>query len=175
MSDTLLLTGASGVGKSTLIRKVARSLSDNRIQGFVSDEIWVNGRREGFRLDTFDGRQEVLAHTNIRSVHKLGRYGVDVEALGRVVDAALRPDENVEVFFVDEIGPMECFSTRFMTAMTELLDSGARVVATIHRTSEGFMGQVKDRGDVELWEVTRENRDAFPEQVLHWIGGSEEV
>ncbi len=132
---------------------------------------WANGRREGFRLDSFDGRHEILAHTNIRSPYRLGKYGVDVEALERIVDAALRPDESIELFFVDEIGPMECLSENFNSAMTELLDSSARIVGTIHRTSKGFIGQVKDRGDVELWEVTPENRDNLPEQVLNWIEG----
>ena len=53
--------------------------------------------------------------------------------------------------------------------MQALLDSDARIVATIHRNASGFVHQVKQRPDTELWEVTRENRDAMVERVLAWI------
>src|ERR687897_879407 len=40
---TLLLTGAAGVGKTTVIRRVAEALHDRRIQGFLTEEIREEG------------------------------------------------------------------------------------------------------------------------------------
>jgi nucleoside-triphosphatase len=166
----LLLTGSSGVGKTTVIRSIADALVGHRIRGFLTEEIRTGGRREGFRLETFDGHVAVLAHMDIRSPHRVGKYGVDVAALDRVVDASLQPDEHAHVYLIDEIGRMECYSSRFTEAVARLLDSGLPVVATIHRRAGGFVREVKGRPDVELWEVTRENRETMVGWVLEWIG-----
>jgi nucleoside-triphosphatase len=166
---TLLLTGVPGIGKTTLIRTLATNLGELRIRGFVTDEIRIKGRRAGFRLETFDGQRAVLAHTNIRSRHRVGKYGVDVEALDRVIDAALQPDDQTDLYLIDEIGRMECFSQRFMDALTQLLASDRTVVATIHRNAPGFIQRVKERPDVELWEVTLQNRDELCRSILAWL------
>ena len=168
-ADTFLLTGDSGVGKSTIIRKVAARLSPLRIGGFVSDEIREAGARVGFRIDAIDGPSAILAHVAIRSEFRMGKYGVDIAALDRIVASALRPDLPADLFLVDEIGPMDCFSDRFVTATRTLLDSGRIVVATIHRQTHGFIGEVKSRPDVECREVTRDNRDTMPESIFAWI------
>jgi nucleoside-triphosphatase len=172
-AHTLLITGLPGVGKTTVIRKVADGLRGRKISGFVTDEIREQGRRLGFLLEAFDGHRTTLAHIDIPSPHRVGKYGVDVAALDRVVDAALRPDDAVDVYLVDEIGKMECFSRRFVDAMTALLDSYHTVVATIARRGTGFIQRVKDRPDAELWEVTRESRDEMPERILDWIARRE--
>jgi nucleoside-triphosphatase len=165
---TLLLTGAPGVGKTTLIRKVARALPDLRLGGFVTDEIRSGGRREGFRLDTFQGESAVLARIAIESPYRLGRYRVDVEALDRVVDSALHSRGDVDLYLVDEIGKMECMSPRFVGAMGALLDSGRGIIATIHRTAGGFIREVRERPDVEIWSMTLKNRDEMLRRVISW-------
>ena len=169
MGKNLLLTGASGIGKTTLIRKVAEACVNRNISGFVTDEIRVRGRREGFHLETFEGQRSVLAHTGMRSRYRVGKYGVDVAALERVVDTVLALNETVDLYLVDEIGRMECFSKHFINAMIALLDSDHLVIATIHRKAGGFVQEVKNRSDVELWWVTRETRDQMIDQVLAWI------
>ena len=173
----LLLTGRSGVGKSTVLARVADALGDRVVRGFSSEEIRVAGRREGFRLDGFGGGRAVLAHVGIDSPHRLGRYGIDVDALEHITAAELDPGLRADLFLIDEIGKMECFSPRFVAAMRALLDSRRCVVATVHQTAGGFVRDVRERPDAELWELTLANRDAMPDRVLAWIasrGGANE-
>jgi nucleoside-triphosphatase THEP1 len=75
----LLLTGAPGVGKTTIIQKLAGAYPDKTLRGFVTQEMRRAGRRVGFELRTFGGRKQVLAHVDIDSPHRVGRYGVDIE------------------------------------------------------------------------------------------------
>lgn len=165
----LLLTGASGVGKTTVLCEVARGLAGRRVRGFWSEEMRSAGRREGFRLETFDGQRAVLARRGFASRARVGPYGVDLGELDRIATAALAPGAPADVYLVDEIGKMECFSPRFIQLMGDLLDSGSPVVATIHRSAGGFVEEVKRRDDVKLVEITRENRAAIPQRVLRWL------
>lgn len=165
----LLLTGVPGVGKTTVMRRVAEGLGEHRSAGFLTDEIRVDGERRGFRLVTLDGREWVMAHVELLKHARVGRYGVDIAALDAAAAVALALRPGIEVYLVDEIGKMECHSPRFVSAMQDLLDSDRIVIATITRHGEGFIGAVKARPDCVLWEVTRENRDRLPAQVLAWL------
>jgi len=111
-----------------------------------------------------------MAHVNLPGRERVGRYGVDVAAIDAVAESALALDPAVDVYLVDEIGKMECFSPRFVASMRALLDSDKRVVATVARRGEGFIAEVKRRRDVELWEVQAQNRDALVNRIVGWIG-----
>jgi nucleoside-triphosphatase len=161
----LLLTGVPGVGKTTVLRKVAERLAGVELGGFLTDEIRIEGKRVGFAIETFDGDSATLAHVDIHSRYRVGRYRVDVEALDRIVERTLCADKRDVVYLVDEIGKMECFSRAFIDAVSRLLDSHGVIVATIAGKGGGFIEQVKGRPDVELWEVTQANRDDLPLRI----------
>ncbi len=167
----ILLTGAPGDGKTTVVGKVAAGLRGRTIRGFTTAEIRSGRERQGFRLETFDGRSAVFAHVSIRSLHHVGKYGVDVAALDALVGEALDPRANADVYLVDEIGKMECLSEKFVAAIKDLLDSGRPLVATVALLGSGFIEQVKRRPDVELLTVTRSNRDSLPDEILARLPG----
>jgi nucleoside-triphosphatase len=165
----LLLTGKPGVGKTTVVRKVAASLAGRRIGGFFTREIRAGRERRGFQLVTFDGREWLIAHADIRGPHRLGKYGVDVAAVEAAATSALATGRG-ELYLVDEIGRMECLSPTFVAAVWKLLDSPATVVATVALRGDGVIAEIKQRPDTEIWTVTRENRDDMPARVLAWLG-----
>ena len=167
IADALLLTGAPGVGKTTAIKKVARR--QNRVAGFFTEEIRQNGSRQGFRLVPFEGNPRILAHVDIDSKARVSKYGVDVDMLEEVASTLLRPDPKVDLYIIDEIGKMECFSARFVECVRALLNGEALVLATIAARGAGFIAEVKARPDVEIWEVTRGNRDEIPVRAIDWL------
>jgi nucleoside-triphosphatase len=168
----LLITGSPGSGKTTVIRKVASALSGRRLGGFYTEEIRVGGERRGFRLLTFNGRESVMAHVEFRGPHRVGKYGVDVSVIDAVAASALAVTDATDIYLVDEIGKMECLSPKFIAALRALLDSRKTVVATIAQRGGGFMAEVKQREDAELWTLTRGNRDGVPARVLAWLASA---
>jgi nucleoside-triphosphatase len=169
IAHILLITGAPGAGKTTVLRKVAEGLGNARICGFYTEELREQGIRRGFHLVGFDGNQGIIAHVDLPHRQRVGKYGVDVAVLDRLARTTLALHEDCALYLVDEIGKMECLSPGFVAAMRTLLEVKQPLVATIGKKGGGFIGEVKARGDVELLEVTRAKRDALPREVLDWL------
>ena len=162
----LLLTGPPGIGKTTAMMRIAERLAGLRLAGFTTGEVRVAGRRRGFKITTLDGREGVLADVELRSRHRVGKYGVDVEGFERLVCPILeRADEGADVVLIDEIGKMECFSRRFAAAVERLADSAVPLVATIAARGPGLIAAMKARPDAQLHTLTRANRDALPPEI----------
>ena len=156
----ILITGLPGVGKTTLIRELAKRLAEYNPAGFYTEEIRdAQGTREGFRLVTLCGRQLVLSHIRHPEPYRVSRYGVDVPGFEQLLAELDLRHAQSRLIVIDEIGKMECLSRRFTDDMTALLNSPKMLIATIALKGEGFIRQVKDRPDCRLVMVTRENRD----------------
>jgi nucleoside-triphosphatase len=165
----LLLTGPPGVGKTSVLAGVARRLGDRRLGGFLTEEIRAGRQRVGFVLVSFQGERRTMAHRDFSSRHRVGRYGVDVAMVDEVAEVGLGPRADAELFLIDEIGKMECFSEPFVGAVARLLEDPRPLVATVALRGPGLISEVKQRIDVELWQVTIENRQRMPDQVVSWI------
>jgi nucleoside-triphosphatase len=172
IQTNLLVTGPPGIGKTTMMRRLAERLTERWIAGFVTDEIREKGNRAGFALSPFGPTErKIMAHKDLVSLKRVGRYGVDVECIDYITDLTLSVRASADVFLVDEIGKMECFSERFVHAMRALLDDPRPVVATVAIRGPGLIEEVKNRDDVILWTLTRENRDDMPDRITDWISG----
>jgi nucleoside-triphosphatase len=162
-----LLTGAPGIGKTTVLTRLAGRLGSLRVAGFYTEEVRKAGRRQGFRAVTFAGKTAMLAHVHAKSRHRVGRYGVDVSAFEKLALPELqRP---ADLVLIDEIGKMECFSASFVMAVERLLDSDAPLVATVALKGAGLIAQVKRRSDTEIIRITRDNRDRLPDRLAELL------
>ncbi|HWR83816.1 MAG TPA: nucleoside-triphosphatase [Candidatus Deferrimicrobium sp.] len=165
----LLITGLPGVGKTTVIRKLAEALQPLRPVGFYTDEIREGGIRKGFRLTGLDGSVGILSHIDFASRFRVGKYGVDVPGFERFLQAIDFASPDDQVVIIDEIGKVEFSSDMFRQVMTQLLDSEKIVVATIALKATHMIQSIKFRQDVRLIELTAGTRDQVLSQALHFI------
>jgi nucleoside-triphosphatase len=137
--------------------------------GFVTRELRRDGRRVGFALETLAGETCVLAHVDIRSPYRVGRYRVDLAAFESLALPAIDPaSTTTPLIVIDEIGKMECFSARFRKLVVAALESDRAVLATIALRGDRYIEELKARPDVTLLRVTQQNRDELVDQVRGW-------
>ena len=169
MKQVYLLTGKPGTGKTSLIKQAIAGLG-GKAGGFYTEEIRRGGVREGFRLVTLDGQEAILAHINIHSPHRVGKYGVDIDSLDRAgVSALNRAAEEGDLIVVDEIGRMELFSAAFREAVWQIITSGKKVLGTIMFKANPWADRIKRQPQVNVVEVTRANRHQVLEELLVWL------
>lgn len=159
MNRVYLLTGRPGSGKTSLVKRLAGELG-TPAGGFYTEEIRSGGVRQGFRLVTLDGETAVLAHTAIRSRHRVGKYGVDITALERIgVTALERAAWDGKLVVIDEIGKMELFSELFRETVAGIIAGRSRVLGTVMSSPHPWVDAVKRYDRVRLIEVTPASRD----------------
>lgn len=172
MKRVYLLTGRPGTGKTRLIKEAIAG-AGNKAGGFYTEEIRSSGGvRLGFRLVTLDGQSAILAHVNIQSRYRVGKYGVDIESLDRVgIPALQRAAQECEVVVVDEIGKMELFSNSFRETVLQIIKSSKKVLGTIMFTTNPWADAIKSRPEVELLPVTGANYNIVLGELRNWLKG----
>jgi nucleoside-triphosphatase len=169
----ILLTGLPGCGKTTAIIQIIENIDTKKVAGFYTKEIREKNIRMGFSWIRLDGDTGILAHVNIKSPHKVGKYGVDVAGFEKSVVPILDINSSdAELFVIDEIGKMECFSKKFITAVRQLFTSDKSILATVAQKGGGFISEVKNFPNVILFNLTTQNRDktiAEISQILSFL------
>jgi len=134
MPANVLITGAPGIGKTTLVKHL---LSDFRlliVRGFYKEGIIEYGICKGFRTITFEYREQILAHIHIKGPERSGEYGVNVKGFEQLVLPELDLTQNTELILIDEIGRMEMKSKKFSKALDYVLDSNVPLIASVNNS-----------------------------------------
>lgn len=162
----VLVTGRPGVGKTTVIRRVLERLRVDA-GGFFTEEIREHGRRVGFVIVTTDGKRTLLARVNFRSLHQVGKYGVNVRGIEEVaVPALLKAVDSKPLIVIDEIAKMELSSPLFKDAVLRCLRSPKPLLGVIQASPLPFLDRIRVRADVEVIEVNLSNREYLPQEII---------
>ncbi|MBQ0038312.1 MAG: nucleotide kinase [Clostridiales bacterium] len=150
------MTGAKGVGKSTLLKKL---LPAGEIGGFftvktdtVYDCLSVHLLRPGEtpspdNLLFFCHRKDDA--TIAQRFDRLGCTALSVKA---------------PVLVMDELGPTEQNALAFQTAVWQALDGDVPIIGVLQCADTPFLWQVTQHPQVQVVTVTPENRDALAHQ-----------
>lgn len=165
MARHIFLTGDKRVGKSTLIQ--------NYLNGFA-------GKVGGFRtVRTRDVYGRFSVHL-IRPGEACGEENLlflcpapmnDDRVVARFEElgcAALR-DTACDLILMDELGPAEVQAERFQRKVLEILDGEVPVIGVIQKAGSEFLDRIKTHPNVDMIEVTLENRELLAKRNLRHL------
>ena len=166
----IAVTGHPGVGKTTLVERVLAAVP-LKAGGMVTKEIRKVGRRVGFSvIDIGSGQEGVLAHMHLAQGPRLGRYRVNLKDLEEIGAAAIeRAIQECQLVVVDEVGPMELKSPRFVAAVERALEGASNLLVTVHRASNHHLAyRIRHECD-QLIRLTESNRTEKTQQVIRLL------
>ncbi len=165
----VLITGQPGCGKTTLIKKVARSLSIP-FCGFFTNEIRHGRRRVGFEIESFAGDKAVMSHLDIKSPYRVGKYGVDIESMERIAafEMEIALSEN-KLLIIDEIGKMELYSMRFKELILRVFQTKIPFLGTILYKPHPFCDRLKDSHGIKLLTLRMSEHDKTYGKIIKWL------
>lgn len=162
----ILLTGQPGIGKTTIIVRLASLLGESAA-GFYTAELREKGKRVGFKVVTLGGKEETLSHVDLSSPYKVGKYGVNLTGLAQAFEEignALEQQQR-RCLLIDEIGRMELLVPGFKELILRVFESPFPLVATVPVKPLPVTDPLKKRPDVTLFQVTASNREELPAQI----------
>ncbi|MFB0563135.1 MAG: NTPase [Candidatus Lokiarchaeia archaeon] len=177
MKVNLLITGLPGVGKSSLINKIIEEARSRNliVGGILTPEVRseVQGKkvRIGFLIvNLLTREQDFLAKVGVKSEYRVSKYGVIKENIENIGVRALETAKKADLIIIDEIGKMELFAPTFVVAVREAFDSSKPVLGTIGKNVQHpFIDEIKKRRDIEILNLTRNNRDEIYQRVFNEI------
>ena len=163
MAFRLAVTGPPGVGKSTLVQKCANA-SRHKVGGVLARDKRVKDRRVGFELlDLGSGAMGMLADET-GDGPQLGKYRVRLDDLDRIGARAIEEALQSDLIVVDEVGPMELSSKRFVAAVEKAIASDKPMLIVLHQWSQHPLAK-KIRKTFRVITLSQENRDRIADEI----------
>ena len=169
--NQIFLSGRPGIGKTSVLLRALDLLKVEgyEIGGMISREFRKLGVRLGFEIiDVKTGERGLLAHVNQFVGPRVGKYRVNLNDLNNIgVRSILKAVEDADIIVVDEIGPMELFSSPFKEAVMKAIKSMKPMLGTIHYSlHDAFIEEIKAEKRVVIIEVTNENREYLHTNII---------
>lgn len=149
----IFLTGAVGVGKSTILRQWLSAHPEVKIGGFRT--VCGEAGDMGVYLLPADSPDTPHPAANLVGIRRLGGCA---EVFDRLGTAMLKQDD-CDLVLMDELGFLESNAELFKCRVLELLDGETQVLGVLKAKSTPFLDAVQSHPKVRVLGVTEENRE----------------
>jgi|UniRef100_A0A7C3YT60 nucleoside-triphosphatase len=169
----IFLRGRPGIGKTTLIKRIAEELKrrKKKVFGFYTEEMREKGERVGFKVKGLNGGEEIMAYIHFSTPYRVSKYRVDRDRFEKIALSELaKGKEEGGLVIIDEIGKMELFSERFKELVWELMESESPVIATIPIAPLPFLQRLLEDFKIEIIEIDLTNRDRLAKEWERFLG-----
>ena len=132
--------------------------------GILTRDKRLKGKRIGFEImDIASGTAGQLADLWGKGP-RVGHYRVNLDDLDNIGVRALENALTCDLIVVDEVGPRELLSTKFIQAAEKLVASEKPILAVVKLGYNHPLAQ-NIRRTFKIITVTRENRDSLPVEI----------
>ena len=157
------------MGKTALMRMLAARVDQTRLTGFYTQSIYENDLRVGFSVHGYEGSSVPVANTSSDSAVRVGKFGVDLPALDDIMTRLLVPCAERPIYFMDELGKLECKSRVFCESMERLLSEPVTAVISAPLKGPAMLEKVLSHSAVMRIRVSEQNAQALFAQLVPWL------
>ena len=169
MHRHIFLTGEIGCGKSTALRSVLDGLQGVKIKGlqtYYNEPRGSETKRLYLRAlgDTVQGT--FLAELPGGDLSRIA--SVFNEEGSALLESAR---EQADLIVIDEIGRLEREAFAYHEALRRCIEGDAPMLCAIRKLKAPWADWIRNHPRVQLIEVTTENRDRIPQEILDLLRG----
>jgi nucleoside-triphosphatase len=177
-AKNLILISRTWRGRTGVVSRLIPELTKSpvRAAGFYTEDICENRKRVGYLTKTLEGQSRILAKSGLPSELCVDRFGVDLRTVETLVVPAIETAlRSADLLIMGQIGKMEIASPRFRDITRQALNSPLKIIATVPNYPLNFLNEIRNRPDVLLVEITKENEEFWPRAILKgfvpWLSG----
>lgn len=168
----IFLTGEIQIGKTTLLNKIIEMINLS-IGGFQVDrtiEQGENSSKKEFYITSLINGVDTYKIATITSENNCFNTTPYADAFNTAADKIILESLKCrDVIVLDELGFLESKAEKFQNAVFEALNSDKLVLGVIKPRPIPFLDKIRNRDDVIVIEVTKENRDKLLESIISII------
>lgn len=162
--NNLFLTGEIRVGKSTILKNILKK-TNLSIGGYITERSIKENIKTFTIKSLYDGiEKHTISKKNIKDGSK--EIFIDSFKMGitSILDNSLK---DKDLIVLDELGFMENDIQIFTSKVYELLDSEKPVFGVLKDYDCEFLNTIRNREDVIVKEITKENRDTIEGEIIN--------
>ena len=164
----IFLTGEKHIGKSTLIQSILNRLNLS-VGGYITERVIKNNKTTYIARSLYNG-SESYPIANVNNSDRTREVFMDSFDIG-IVSILEKSLKNRDVIILDELGFFEDNSKIFKYKIYELLDSNKVILGVIKDCNCEFLNNIRQRDDVLLIKVTKENREETLNRLIGIMDG----
>ncbi len=163
----IFITGAKGVGKSTLLNAIAQAHCGT-VGGFrtVRKDTFLPGQ---YTVHLFrPGQMQEPTRENLLFVCR-AKAPDTAERFDQLGCQALRQSADADLLLMDELGPNEAGAEGFQRAVWAAVEGNTPVLGVLQKADAPFLEKIARHPRVHLLELTEDNREAISRRIPEWI------
>ncbi|MFQ5970670.1 MAG: NTPase [Nitrososphaerales archaeon] len=164
----LVVTGDPGVGKTTVVMRVAEVLKQRglKVGGVVSREVRCHNARVGFEFIDLTSNETATLSSTTGSGPRIGKYLVDLAGCRFAVRVLKEAIESSDIIICDELGPMEFKSEEFVDCVGKMLNINKPLITVVHRRlKHPAVEQFRNKASFMI-NIDIQNRNKAPDLLL---------
>lgn len=166
----ILIVGAKGVGKSTLIDKLVHALNMPVWGFYTKKETHLANPDLGEPVYIYEADKRGIPLPENLVGYCMNQHATAyLERFNAFADTHLQAPPASHVIVMDEIGFMESKAAVFREAILKLLDGDSLTIAAVKDKDTDFLTQVRTHPNCKCFYITIENRDEMFDQVIAYI------